>query len=74
LIYCFKGCKGAGALSIAYLMESEEIDFDAAYKAVSNARPCVSELKKPENANLIELIDSLSAEPPLSDHDPEDEL
>lgn len=46
LVHCFKGCKGAGAAVMAYLIRKNQVGFEAAYRQVERTRPCVAELKQ----------------------------
>lgn len=61
MVHCMHGCKGAGAVSMGYMMTKKGFTFEQAYEALAAVRPCVEELKKPANKWLLDEV--LSMEP-----------
>merc|ERR1712032_478391 len=60
LVHCVQGCKGAGSLSIAYLMKKTGAQFEEAYKSVQAQRPCVDQIYDPQNEAFLTGLQALS--------------
>jgi len=59
-VHCVKGCKGAGSLSIAYLMMKTGVSFDEAYADLQMKRPCVDQIFEPKNEKFLSGLRDLS--------------
>ena len=59
LIHCYKGCKGASAATIAYLMRKNGLTRRATHMQIEQVRPCAAEILEPANEHLLSGLDRL---------------